>query len=131
MDEGDDEGLFAALHSYLLYIARVGIYHEWHALISWVKSKLPASGRSHLAEFSQAQVVETISEAKENEKLAGRKDFVAKLLRMHWDDPAAFPMAKVYATAITNVGAGSDTTSVSLSSIMYCLMRRPDCYQKV
>lgn len=26
MDEGDDQGMFAQLHNYLLYIARVGIY---------------------------------------------------------------------------------------------------------
>lgn len=82
-------------------------------------------------DFAAAQVNETTEEAKENEKLTGRNDFVAKMLRMHWDDPVAFPMAKVYATAITNVGAGSDTTSVSLSGVMYHLMRRPDCYQKV
>ena len=98
--------------------------------MSWARSKLAPSGRNFFVDFAGAQVAETTKEASDNEKLGGRKDFVAKLLRMHWEDPVAFPMPKVYATAVTNVGAGSDTTSVSLSGIMYGLMRRPDCYQK-
>ncbi|ETN43130.1 uncharacterized protein HMPREF1541_02288 [Cyphellophora europaea CBS 101466] len=131
MDEGDDRGLFANLHSYLIYVTHVGIFNEFHKLIYWVKSKLGSSGRSYMVDFAQAELRDASTAAEGNEKLAGREDFVAKLLRSHWQDPAGFPMAKVFATAITNVGAGSDTTSVSLSGVLYHLMRTPECYNKL
>ncbi|KAK5240450.1 hypothetical protein LTS06_012451, partial [Exophiala xenobiotica] len=58
-------------------------------------------------------------------------DFLTKLLRMHALQPDKFSMADVYATCGTNIGAGSDTTSVSLAGIMYCLMRNPQSLQKL
>jgi cytochrome P450 len=58
-------------------------------------------------------------------------DFLTKLLRMHALQPDKFSMANVYATCGTNIGAGSDTTSVSLAGIMYCLMGNPQSLQKV
>jgi cytochrome P450 len=92
---------------------------------------LTTSGIQAIVDFAKAQIGDTLEQAKADEKLTGRKDFAAKLLRMNQDDPAGFPMVKVFATAITNVGAGSDTTSVSLAAIMYHLMANPACYSKV
>jgi cytochrome P450 len=131
MDEGDDKGLFASLDDYLNYLSSVGIYAEFHTTLHWLKAKFGRSGANHIGSFATAQINDTILQAKEDKSLLGRKDFAARLLRMHWDDPAGMPMVKVFATAITNVGAGSDTTSVSLSSILYNIMSSPACYQKV
>ena len=58
-------------------------------------------------------------------------DFLTKLLRMHTLQPEKFTMEAVISTCITNIGAGSDTTSVSLAGILNCLMRAPDTLEKV
>lgn len=131
LDEADDGGLFKQLHRYLIYVCSVGIYNEFHTAVHWIKTKLDPSGLSAIVDFAKTQITDTMKQQKQDEKLAGRKDFAAQLLRMHQDDPAGFPMAKVFATAITNVGAGSDTTSLSLAAIMYYLMANPACYRKV
>ena len=112
-------------------MSSVGIYNEFHNLIYSVKSKLNGSGLSAIIDFTSEQISNTMTQNQHEKKLSQRNDFTSKLLQMYEADPVAFPLAKVYATALTNIGAGSDTTSVSLSGIMYGLMKHPSCYGKV
>ncbi|KAJ5523622.1 hypothetical protein N7513_013166 [Penicillium frequentans] len=134
LDVGTDQnGLIAALHSYLVYSARVGVYSEWHPLLSKLVTLLPMSGISHLQAFAEQQ----ISTASNN--LGHEKDvsinvgqggsFLTRLLKMHSDNPSKLTKADIFTTCITNIGAGSDTTSVSLTSVMYHLMANPSKYE--
>ncbi|KAJ4260730.1 hypothetical protein NW757_001112 [Fusarium falciforme] len=50
---------------------------------------------------------------------------------LHEDNPAKFPLDAVQSTCLVNIGAGSDTTSISLCSILYNLMTHPDALQKL
>lgn len=58
-------------------------------------------------------------------------DFLAKTLRLHRANPEKFPFRDVLSVCVTNIGAGSDTTSVSLSGIMYGLIKNPEALKKV
>ncbi|KAK7892722.1 hypothetical protein LTR67_006959 [Exophiala xenobiotica] len=136
LDTGKDNGgMIAALHSYLSYLSKVGVIHEWHRTFTWILSFLPSGGMRYMGGFMQEQVSEGQKQKSkrslEKDESKPTDDFLTKLLRMHALQPDKFSMANVYATCGTNIGAGSDTTSVSLAGIMYCLMGNPQSLQKL
>ena len=81
-----------------------------------------------IAKQCQARMLEVgpdnFAEAKEN-------DFLGTILRMHGQDPSKIAEKDLVGYSLTNIGAGSDTTSVSLTSIMYCLLKSPERMQRV
>lgn len=127
IEAGTDKGGFiAALHRYLVYCANVGIYAEWHPIMHRLVSALPAQGFAWLGKFVQQQVnsrmvLQSAKSASDNDN----DDFLAQVLKLHAskDD---FLMEDVFGVAMINIGAGSDTTSVSLASILYHLMTSPE-----
>ncbi|KAI1610627.1 cytochrome P450 oxidoreductase [Exophiala viscosa] len=136
LDTGaDNGGMIAALHSYLQYLSKVGVIHEWHRTFMWILSFFPAGGMRYMGGFMMEQVQEgqrTKSKSDlEKDESKPTDDFLTKLLRMHALQPEKFPMDAVYSTCGTNIGAGSDTTSVSLAGIMYCLMKHPEAVRKL
>lgn len=50
---------------------------------------------------------------------------------MNKEDPEKSTDLDVFITCITNIGAGSDTTSINLTSILYYLIKEPRCFEKV
>ncbi|KIV80341.1 hypothetical protein PV11_07847 [Exophiala sideris] len=136
LDTGaDNGGMIAALHSYLQYLSKVGVIHEWHRTFMWILSFLPAGGMRYMGSFMVQQVQEGQRQKSksdlEKDESKPTDDFLTKLLRMHALQPDKFPMDAVFSTCGTNIGAGSDTTSVSLAGIMYCLMKHPETVRKL
>ncbi|KIW96446.1 uncharacterized protein Z519_03515 [Cladophialophora bantiana CBS 173.52] len=136
LDTGKDNGsMIAALHSYLLYLSKVGVYHEWHYFLNWILSLLPNGGMHYMGSFMRQQVLEgqrqKSKSALEKDESKPTDDFLTKLLRMHALQPDRFPMESVFSTCGTNIGAGSDTTSVSLAGILYHLMKAPATLEKL
>lgn len=60
-----------------------------------------------------------------------RKDILNQLLDVHNNDPEALSLAEVIAITTTNVIAGSDTTAVTLASVIYYLSKYPEARQKL
>ncbi|KEF56776.1 uncharacterized protein A1O9_06966 [Exophiala aquamarina CBS 119918] len=133
LDTGRDQGgLLGALHGYLLHCANVGIYHEWHPLVTKLEQMLPGQGMSYLTGFTQKEITERLNATKRDiESSKEGADFLSKLLKMHSDDPAKITMAEVFLGCLTNIGAGSDTTSISFAAIMYHLIKNPEVYKKL
>ncbi len=67
------------------------------------------------------------------EKLAEAEeiDFLGTALRVHAQQPDKLPIKDVFGATLANIGAGSDTTSVSLASIMYHLITSPESLRRV
>lgn len=124
--------MFASLHEYLKYCAIVGVEHEWHEILFWVMSKLPARGLAYVGQFTGEQIDKGKQSLKEADitETTLRKDFLSKLFRLNYDNPEKFPDAAIFTTCITNIGAGSDTTSISLCAIMQNLAAYPSVFQK-
>ncbi|ETI27659.1 hypothetical protein G647_00108 [Cladophialophora carrionii CBS 160.54] len=136
LDTGEDNGgMIAALDHYLRYLTKVGIYHEWHSFLTWCLSFWPTTGTRYLGTFTQEQVREgqrtKPKSVLEKDESKPTDDFLTKLLRMNALQPDRFPMGAVFSTCITNIGAGSDTTSVSLAGILHQLMKSPATVQKL
>jgi cytochrome P450 len=60
-----------------------------------------------------------------------RKDILSQLLDTHRADPSALTMDEIIAITTTNVIAGSDTTAVSLASVLYHLGKYPAARHKL
>jgi Cytochrome P450 len=133
LDEGKDlGGMFAALHAYLTYAANVGVYSELHPYLSKILALLPNDGMSYMQSFTQQQIQNHLSKpSTEKPSSPGTSDFLTKLFAMHVEQPDKIKMIDIFTVCITNIGAGSDTTSVSLSGILYNLIQNPEIYQKV
>ncbi|KAJ9608403.1 hypothetical protein H2200_007391 [Cladophialophora chaetospira] len=136
LDTGtDNAGMIAALDHYLRYLSKVGIYPEWHSFLMRVLSFFPNTGSRYLGIFTQQQVAEgqktKPKSLLEKDEAKQTDDFLTKLLRMHALQPDKFPISAVFGTCMTNIGAGSDTTSVSLAGIMHQLMKSPATVAKL
>lgn len=59
------------------------------------------------------------------------QDFLSKALSLHQANPDKFPDAAIQTLCLTNFGAGSDTTSISLCATIFSLIAHPECLSKV
>ncbi|KAK2676887.1 Cytochrome P450 [Fusarium oxysporum f. sp. vasinfectum] len=119
LDSGEDiQGIMSSLSQYLVYCANVGVFPEWHKTLfrRQMRSKT-VSGLTHVREFANAQL-----EVK-REKV--------KFLRVQAQDPAKITNADISSVCTMNVGAGSDTTSISLTSIIFNLIKHPRVLERL
>ncbi|RFU26581.1 hypothetical protein B7463_g9752, partial [Scytalidium lignicola] len=130
--ENDPTNVFHALHSYLVYCTHVGIFHEFHRIVYRFLDLLPTkSGLNWISGFTIEQVQRRIREDEEKGENDTNDDFLAKTLRLHRTNPDKVTFGDVLCVCITNIAAGSDTTSVSLSGIMYGLIKNPGAMKKL
>jgi cytochrome P450 len=139
MDRGEDvAGLMKALHSMLRYGTLVGIYASWHPLVFDIFSRLGfggASGRNYLIKYVQERLEQRKAEKMVTPQSTTRTtdaksenapmDFLEKLMVANQADPEKVTPAHVFLIGMGNIIAGSDTTAVSLSSILYNLLKYP------
>ncbi|KAI8669749.1 hypothetical protein NCS57_00791000 [Fusarium keratoplasticum] len=132
LDEGaDKDDIFGNLHEYLKYCAVIGVYNELHRFLFWLMTKFPTKSLTRIGTFTVEQIELSRSRRKNDPDSKTRMDFLSRTMGLHEDNPAKFPLAAVQSTCLVNIGAGSDTTSISLCSILYNLMTHPDVLQKL
>lgn len=152
LDRGDDiAGMLAALDKSGVYSTLVGIYAWLHPYLYRVMEHLPgngASGRSYLMNFVQSKI-----DAREQERShdgpsqvpspstpdgddAGDgapppRDFLDKLRDAHLENPQKVTRYHLFMMCLSNIIAGSDTTAVSLSSVLFQLITNPASLDKL
>lgn len=65
------------------------------------------------------------------EDWGGRQDFLSKRLAFHVEDWTRFTAYNVVVCMIANIVAGSDTTSITLSAMLYFLLKNPQTREKL
>ena len=137
LDRGDDiGGVIAAIEDTLLYSTLIGIFPSLHQWLSVIKNYLAGAkgaGRVFLLRFtkdviSKSQATPKSVAADESPEAA---DFLTKFLAKHTADPDTFTNYHVLAGCTANMAAGSDTTAISLSAVLYYLLKNPTCLRKL
>jgi cytochrome P450 len=137
LDEGKDLGnTMRALDRSMLYSTLVGVYAFLHPYLYPVLERFPSSGaagRAYLMRFASGALAQRRAERARGKKERGEgapEDFVDKMLDMQ-EVKQGVTDYHVFALTMSNIIAGSDTTALSVSSVLYHLLRTPRALQKL
>ncbi|KAI6783632.1 cytochrome p450 oxidoreductase [Emericellopsis cladophorae] len=140
LDRGEDVGsLIQALDGHLFYATLVGLLPSLHPLLYRIRNLWAGrkgTGRGYILSFTLEQIADHRAgadakfekETTEKREETRTEPFLSKFLVKHAEDPEKFSHQQhVVAACVSNVTAGSDTTAISLSAILYYLIKNPDC----
>ena len=132
LDMGQDkEGVFKAIEGQIFYATFVGIFPWVHQYIfPWLPK---TGGPAYLTNYALKQIGDRQRSLNDprNIQREGPPDFVTKILMAHEADPEKVTKADLFTICRSNIGAGSDTTAISLSSIFYNLMKHPQTWHRL
>lgn len=125
-----------SLESTLFYTARMGIYNELHNIAFYLNSMLAPNqkGLIYTMNFIKQTVEARLKASKVGlapEDNNEAEDFITKFQRISEETPGKFTRDDIWMSCSANIGAGSDTTAVSLTSVIYFLSTHPDVLSKL
>lgn len=122
-DGGDTSGIVEAIDGSLIYGAIVGLVPEWHWWVSKIADTLGVEPDiMKMSHFVQHHIDEHVSGR--TKRSDDRSDFLDKLLYLEREGKATRFHTRI--AAFQNIGAGSDTTAISLTAIVAYLAMHPD-----
>ncbi|KAF7593918.1 hypothetical protein BBP40_010620 [Aspergillus hancockii] len=129
MERGSDDGIIGQLHSATLYATFVGIVPELHYWFQRILETLRPYGfnssRAEVLDFVDFHIGQRRKGITPNDK----NDFLTKLLQLEED--GANSRGDTQISCRSNIAAGSDTTAISMSAILYYLLQNPDVMAKL
>ncbi len=146
LDSGTDVGgVMKALDENMVYSTLVGIYSSLNTYFFPLMNRFRlggAAGKAYLSAFINQTITKRTAErtasAEKEAKIVDKssdiivpQDFLSKFLTFHSEDPTKFTNWNVQVGMIANIFAGSDTTSTTLSGILYHLLKEPQTFAKL
>lgn len=123
----DKDGLLHAVHvGSISYGSSIGLVPEIHPWYLWLQKVLPID--SHW-KVTQRVILREIGARVQGVSTSDRMDFLAKCVEL--SKAGKLDQDTINNVVGTNIGAGSDTTGISMSAVIYFLMKNPACLQKL
>lgn len=119
-------GIIKVLDSTLFYAARVGVYSFLHPILFWAYMMSNMKGMGFLMDLIQGIVTTRLGKplpAGKDENAPA--DFITRFQLIREENPEKIDKEDIMASAIANISAGSDTTSISLTSVIFHLCKFP------
>lgn len=125
----DNAGIFQAIQDRTNYGTFVGIYPGLNNIIFPL---LPSTGGfRYVVDFSAALISDKVTGLNDlglNSR-DGPLDFVSKFVAAHNENPEKITGADLQMICFSNIAAGSDTTAISLSSVLYQPIKHPESFR--
>lgn len=142
LDFGKDIGdIMQHLDDHLTYASVVGVCPRLHPVLFKIRNWLAGSrgkGRQYIVNFTQQCMAAHNAKPKvqPSDDASGddqRKsmDLLAKFMQKHSNNPSDFTPYHVLSGCVSNMVAGSDTTSITLSAILYHVLHNPDVLKRL
>lgn len=142
LDKGEDIGkIIENIENHMSYATKVGVYSYLHQFVAPIRNRLGnrGTGRQYIVEFTKQCMAEHQSKPKaialnysdNMPQGAGNLDFLSKFLAKNTAENSTFTHYHILAGCVSNMVAGSDTTAISLSAVLYHLLRSPDKLAKL
>lgn len=123
--------MMESLDNVLKYASRVGQYPEWHPIFFFLNAILLSDmkGVMNIMNFVNDAVKGRLEKPAPPKNDSAPADFITRFMHMQEDDPGKLSERDIVESAMANIGAGSDTTGISLTSVMYHVYRNPHVLQ--
>lgn len=127
----------SALDRLMTYSTLIGVYPQWHPRLFGPMSRFSwsgAGGRAYIMKFVQEKIARHNQQKSDPEKTQEHirtQDFLEKMVLARDKDPEKVTDYHLFMMGQSNVIAGSDTTAISLSSILYHLLHYPNVFRKL
>ncbi|KAI8933564.1 hypothetical protein NX059_009297 [Plenodomus lindquistii] len=144
LDQGlDVAGVMGALEDHLAYATMVGIYSWLHPVLFKMRNWMVGGagvGRAYIIQFTQKRIADHQANEKSGVRVGkggdiederGTEDFLTKFFKKNAADPQGFTMYHLAAGCVSNMVAGSDTTAISLSAILYYLLKDRSTFDRL
>lgn len=132
LDRGEDvSGIIEQLEFGTLYSSVMGLFHTWHQLVLGTLASLSTEVKG--AAFIDAFTLQLIDQQEEKSPLDtdGPESLLSKFLAVQKRDPEEMSTRDIKVSIFSNLSAGSDTTSITLSGILYHLLKNPATLAKL
>lgn len=130
LDVGDDDGAFKQIETALSSAAWIGqipwLYWLHDALMPWIGNHLGITARNGSLRTFAVNAI-----AGRKDRGSDHQDILSLLLATQREKGGQMDDNAVTSMASSNIFAGSDTTAISTRSIIYYLLKNPDCKAKL
>ncbi|KAJ5745727.1 cytochrome protein [Penicillium odoratum] len=124
----DFNGILDAIDQSMIYGSRIGIFPELHGLLAGImraaNQRIPFDT---IADYIRHHIGRRNTQG--NFDAAAQQDFLTKLLSLQ--EAQKIDALDTFTTMGANIAAGSDTTAISLTTVIYALIKNPSAAQKL
>lgn len=95
---------------------------------------LPTTGgHGYVGKYTMNEIAlrESLLKSPDVKERDGKPDFVSRFFQIRQEDPNKMTKMDIFTMCQSNIGAGSDTTAISLSAIVYNLLKHPKTYNRL
>ncbi|KAK1985486.1 cytochrome P450 [Colletotrichum cereale] len=143
LDRGEDiANVIKTIDNGLRYSTLAGIFPWFHKHIAPVLNRLSswtgANSGMFVFTYTQRTIEDEMASPKSVEEIKDQEDgaaagesMLSKFLAKHSSNPSEFTNFHVLTGCAGNMFAGSDTTGISLSAVLYSLLKNPDSMAKL